>query len=282
MAQTPGFVAPGATPQAISFDLGGAAAGGPSVDVAGNVYFTLTQLGPKTGTIQKWTWVDGKVTKVRDVDGAAIGTMMDTKGRLLVGEWRAARVTADDMKGHITVLVDAIDGRKLLDPNAIVVDRKGAIYFTESAGTSEFGGIDYVSPDGKTVRQAAKLQGARKLIISPDGKTLIASGAGTKLWKFTVSSDGALMDQTEFCTQQCANPVGFDEHSNVYMAGDKLYIYSLKAEQLAAIDLPTRFSNGTFAGKDRKTLFLTGHDGVYTLQMAVKGAPTALDLVRGR
>jgi gluconolactonase len=282
LAQGGSFVAPGATPQAIPFDLGGSAAGGPSVDLAGNVYFSLTNLGPKTGTIQKWTWADGKVTKVRDVDGAAIGTMVDTKRRLLVGEWRAARVTADDLQGHITVLADAIDGRRLVDPNAIAVDRSGAIYFTESGGAGDPGGIDYISPDGKTIRRAAPLAGARKLIISPDGKALIASGAGAKLWKLTVGAEGVLTDQQEFCTQQCANPVGFDEHGNVYMASDKLYVYSLKGDQLAVVDLPTRFSNGVFAGKDRRTLFLTGHDAVYTLQMAVKGAPTALDLVQGR
>src|SRR5580698_1512616 len=134
-AQGTNFVAPGATPQAIPMDLGGAAAGGPSVDSAGNVYFTLTVLAAKhTGSIMKWTWADGKVTKYRDVDGAAIGTAIDNKGRLLVGEWTAARITADDMKGDVTVLVDSINGRRILDPNAIVVDRKGGIYFTEWPG----------------------------------------------------------------------------------------------------------------------------------------------------
>jgi sugar lactone lactonase YvrE len=62
--------------------------------------------------------------------------------------------------------------------------------------------------------------------------------------------------------------------------GEKLYIYTLKSDKLAAIDLPHRFSNAAFAGKDRKTLFMTGHDGVYTLRMAVKGAPTAHDLAQ--
>ena len=281
-AQGLNVLAPGATPQEISFDLGGAAAGGPSVDQAGNVYFSLTNLGPKTGTIQKWTWADGKVAKVRDVDGAAIGTMIDTKKRLLVAEWRAARVTADDLKGHITVVADAVDGRKLIDPNAIAVDRRGAIYFTESGGAGDPGGIDYVSADGKTVRRAAPLAGVRKLIISPDGKALIVSGPGAKLYKLAVGPDGALSDQQEFCSQQCANPVGFDERGNLYLAGDKLFVFNLKGEQLAAIDLPTKFSNGAFAGKDRRTLFLTGHDGVYTLQMAVKGAPTALDMAQSR
>lgn len=287
VGQSSEFVAPGATPQAVSFDLGGAAAGGPSVDADGDVYFTLTQLGPKTGSIQKWTWADGKVTKYRDVDGAAIGTMIDQHGRLLVGEWGAARITADDMKGKITVLADSINSRKLSGLNALAVDNAGGVYFTESGDSKsstgeDVSGIDYISPVDNTAKQMAKLPGARKLILSPDGKSLIVSGTGNKLWKFTVAAGGALTDRTAFCTTQCANPIAFDENGNVYMAGEKLFIYSPNGEQLAAIELPHRFSNGAFAGNDRKTLFLTGHDGIFTLQMAVRGAPTAFDLARGR
>jgi gluconolactonase len=285
-SQSASFVAQGASPQPINFDLGGAAAGGPSVDAAGNVYFSLTQLQPKTGSIEKWTWADGKVTKYRDVDGAAIGTMIDTQGRLLVGEWGAERITADDMKGNIVVLVDSIDGRKLLDPNALAVDHSGGIYFTESGNAktsgADFSGIDYILPDGKTVKQVAKVPGARKVILSPDGKVLIVGGTGGALLKFDVQSGGSITNQTTFCAAQCANPVAFDENSNVYMVSDKLYVYNLKSERLAAIDMPQRFSNGAFAGKDRRTLFLSGHDGIFTLQMTVKGAPTAIDIATGK
>jgi gluconolactonase len=287
LAQDSRFVASGATPRAVNIDLAGGAAGGPSVDAAGNVYFTLTQLGAKrTGTIQKWQWADGTVTKYRDVDGGAIGTAIDAKGHLLVGEWSAARITSDDMNGSIAVLAASIDGRKLLDPNAIVVDHKGGVYFTESADSKmedpEFSGVDYISPEGKTAKQAAKVLGARKAVLSPDGNTLIVSGANSKLWKFDVNTDGTLTGQKEFCTEQCANPVGFDDNGNVYMVGEKLFVYTLKGEKLAAIDLPHRFSNAAFAGKDRKTLFMTGHDGVYTLQMATKGAPTAADSAQSK
>jgi gluconolactonase len=342
--QSLSVVAPGATPQAVNVDLAGGGSEGPAVDADGNVYFTTAQMGTgrKSGTIQKWTWADGKVVKYRDVDGAAIGSTFDMKGRLLVGEWDNYRITADDLKGHITVLVDSIDGRKILAPNTIVVDSKGGIYFTEwpgfkmmgampgggpggpgagapggpgggapggampaggpSSGTpggpggatgpkiestdSEFAGIDYISPDGKKVIQVAKIKGSHKVVLSPDGKTLIASGANNKLWKFIVNPDGTLKGQEDFCTKQCDNlsidGMTFDENSNLYMAGDKVYVYNLNGDRLEAIDLPHNASNLKFAGKDRKTLFITGHGGVYTLEMAVKGAPTALDMAMGK
>jgi gluconolactonase len=330
VGQSSSIVVPGATPQAVNVDLGGGGSEGPAVDADGNVYFTTAQMGTgrKSGTIQKWTWADGKVVKYRDVDGAAIGAAFDAKGRLLVGEWDNNRITADDLNGHITVLVDSIDGRKILTPNTIVVDRKGGVYFTEwpgfkmmgampaggpgggapsgampaggpsggipgSAGgpkiesiDSEYAGIDYISPDGKKVTQVAKIKGSHKVVLSPDGKTLIASGSSNKLWKFAVNGDGTLSNQEEFCKQQCDNlsidGMTFDENSNLYMAGDKVYVFNLKGEKLAAFDLPRNASNLRFAGKDRKTLFITGHGGVYTLEMAVRGAPTALDMAIGQ
>jgi gluconolactonase len=335
-AQISKFVAPGATPQAVNIDLAGGGSEGPSVDADGNVYFTTAQMSPgkKAGTIQKWTWADGKVVKVRDVDGAAIGTAFDAKGRLLVGEWDNSRITADDLHGHISVLVESIDGRKILAPNTLVLDSKGGVYFTEWPGfkmsampsgaggpgggspgggalggsggpggpggagspggqagqgapggaggmkiesvDSEFAGIDYISPDGKKITQVAKVKGSHKIVLSPDGKTLISSGTNNKLLKFKVNPDGSLTDQQDFNCQQCENlnidGMTFDENSDLFMAGDKIYVYSLKGERLAAIDLPVNGSNLRFAGKDRKTLFITGHGKVYTLEMSVRGA----------
>ncbi len=323
-AQSSKFVAPGATPQPVNIDLAGGGSEGPSVDADGNVYFTTAQMSPgkKTGTIQKWTWADGKVVKVRDVDGSAIGTAFDAKGRLLAGEWDNLRITADDLRGHIAVLVDSIDGRKILAPNTIILDSKGGVYFTEWPGfkmsvmppgsgapaggpssggpggpgnsggggadggppagmkiesnDSEFAGIDYISPDGKKITQVAKVKGSHKIVLSPDGKTLLSSGANNKLLKFKVNADGSLADQQDFNCQQCQNlnidGMTFDENSDLFMAGDKIYVYSLNGERLAAIDLPVNSSNLRFAGKDRKTLFITGHGKVVTLEMSVRGA----------
>jgi gluconolactonase len=340
------FVAPGATPQAVNVNLGGGGSEGPAVDADGNVYFTTAQMGgaKKAGTVQKWTWADGKVVKIRDVDGAAIGSAFDAKGHLLVGEWDNSRITSDDLKGHVTVLVESINGRKILFPNTIIVDSKGGVYFTEwpgfkmggmpgggapggampsggpggsgggapggampsggpggsdsgapvggaggpmiEAADSEYAGIDYISPDGKKITQVARLKGAHKVVLSPDGKTVIATGTGNKLIKFKVNPDGSLADQQDFKCQQCDNlsvdGMTFDEKGNLYMAGDKVYVYNLNGQRLAAIDLPGSASNLRFAGKDRKTLFLTGHGSVYTLEMTVRGAPTALELASGK
>jgi len=151
---------------------------------------------------------------------------------------------------------------------------------------SPFAGIDYISPDGKKITQVAKVKGSHKIVLSPDGKTLISSGTNNKLLKFKVNPDGSLTDQQDFNCQQCENlnidGMTFDENSDLFMAGDKIYVYNLNGERLAAIDLPVNASNARFAGKDRKTLFITGHGKVCTLEMSVRGAPTALDASSGK
>jgi len=46
--------------------------------------------------------------------------------------------------------------------------------------------------------------------------------------------------------------------------------------------LPARCANLTFGGRDRKTLFMADGDTVYTIEMAVRGAPMPLDLAKGK
>ena len=45
--------------------------------------------------------------------------------------------------------------------------------------------------------------------------------------------------------------------------------------------MPEGISNLKIYGEDRKTLFITYRGYIYTLEMAVKGAPAVLDIARG-
>jgi sugar lactone lactonase YvrE len=60
-----------------------------------------------------------------------------------------------------------------------------------------------------------------------------------------------------------------------------LNVYNFKGEKNEDIPEPEqRCTIMKFVGKARKTLFLCGTNAVYTLNMAVKGDPTALDLAK--
>lgn len=317
LSQSTSVVAPGA--QFKTVQSGFDTTEGPAVDAEGNVYFT----DKGSASIQKWTWADGKVSLYRKVDGGAIGMTFDFNGHLLVcekGENGEGRITSDDMKGHITVLADSIEGRRLIFPNTVWVDPKGGIYFTEWAALKEGtggqmpggmpsgpaeppaagstpamapmpsdkrSGVDYIAFGSGTVKRAINLDGAHKVILTSDGETLYASGAGDTIYTFKLGPDGTISGKREFCKQHCedlkfTDGMAIDENKNFYTIADKIFVYNPSGEKIEEINLPEHSRNIKFAGKDRKTLFICGTKAVYTLEMSVKGDPTALDLASTR
>ena len=63
-----------------------------------------------------------------------------------------------------------------------------------------------------------------------------------------------------------------DHLGNVYLTGNGVTVFNSSGEQIAHIVVPENWTaNVTFGGQDRKTLFITAMDSVYTLEMAVNG-----------
>jgi sugar lactone lactonase YvrE len=142
-------------------------------------------------------------------------------------------------------------------------------------------GIDYISPDGKTVTRVADIDSPNGIIGTPDGKTIYA-GDGKKIVSFKINPDGTLTDRKTFC-EQGTDGMAVDENGNVYLTGEKaIDVYNSKGQKIEQIEFPDGIKIMKFGGKDRKTLFVSGNTAIYTLEMSVKGAPTALDLAKGK
>jgi hypothetical protein len=54
-----------------------------------------------------------------------------------------------------------------------------------------------------------------------------------------------------------------DNKGNVYIADGQIYVYDSTGKQINVIKVPERPTSLTFGGKDGKTLFVTGHGGLY-------------------
>jgi gluconolactonase len=142
-------------------------------------------------------------------------------------------------------------------------------------------GIDYISPDGKMATRMADIDSPNGIIGTPDGKTIYA-GDGKKIVSFKINPDGTLTDRKTFC-EQGTDGMALDENGNVYLTGEKaIDVYNSKGQKIEQIDFPDGIKIMKFAGKDRKTLFVSGNTAIYTLEMSVKGAPTVLDLAKGK
>jgi len=278
--QSSGLIAPGATPKKVQSDF--SFTEGPTADADGNVYFTDIP----NERIYKWSYADGKISVYKEKTGQANGLMFDSIGRLVICEMGNSRVTLDDMKGNTTVLADSYNGQKLHMPNDLWIDPKGGIYFSDFAGGGGRGGsqesglqVYYISPDLKSVRRSTEdLVAPNGLVGTPDGKTLYITDPGAgKTWSYRIDPDGTIADKKLFC-EQAADGMTLDEKGNVYFGGGaSVAIYSSAGKKIGEIALPENCANLEFAGKDRKTLFFTARTSVYTLEMAVRGAATALD-----
>ncbi|HNT40753.1 MAG TPA: SMP-30/gluconolactonase/LRE family protein, partial [Tenuifilaceae bacterium] len=59
---------------------------------------------------------------------------------------------------------------------------------------------------------------------------------------------------------------------NVYLTGKGVTVFNKKGEQINHISIDARWSaNVTFGGPDRKTLFITASENLFSLRMKVKG-----------
>jgi gluconolactonase len=265
------LVAPGATPKTLA--SGYQFTEGPAVDAAGNVYFSDIP----AARIYKWTHADGKIALYREQTGQANGLMFDHEGRLVICEMGRHRISRDDMHGNVVMLADAYKGEPLHMPNDLWVDARGGVYFSDfqlPAGENQRMQVYYIPPDGTELRRATDdLVAPNGLIGTPDGKTLYITDPGDgRTWSYSVNADGSLAAKKLFVAQG-GDGMALDEHNNLYLAGGGVSVFAPSGQKLLEIAMPNRTSNLKFAGKERRTLFITARDTVYTLDMRVRGAP---------
>ena len=134
-------------------------------------------------------------------------------------------------------------------------------------------GVYFLSPDGTLVRVIADLEVPNGIIGTPDGKTLYVADRGAdKTYTYTIGPDGMLSGKKLFCDMG-SDGMTIDCCGNVYLTNDKgVTVFDSSGKQIEQIKIPQHWTaNVTFAGKNRKTLFITAVTGIYTLQMNVAG-----------
>jgi gluconolactonase len=110
------------------------------------------------------------------------------------------------------------------------------------------------------------------IVGSPDGKYLYVADIGAKkTYKYEIREDGYLTNKTLFC-EMGSDGMAIDDRGNVYLTGDGVTVFSKSGEKIAHIPVPEKWTaNVVFAALDRKTLFITASDAVYTIKMKARG-----------
>lgn len=251
---------------------------GCSVDKKGNIFFT-DQPNDKI-----WKYgTDGKLSVFLDKTGRSNGTYFDHKGNLLTCADEKNEIWSITPAGKVTVVLNNLNGLHFNGPNDLWIDDKGGIYFTDPyyqrpywarKGPEIKGEKVYYLPKGKKqpIVVADDLLQPNGIVGTPDGKNLyVADIKANKTYRYVIDKNGELSDK-QLIIEQGSDGMTLDEKGNVYLTGNGVTIYNQEGRKLLNIPVPSKWTaNVCFGGKDRKTLFITASESVYTIEMNVKG-----------
>jgi gluconolactonase len=248
------------------------------VDRKGNIFFT-DQPNNKI-----WEYdVGGRLSLFLDSAGRSNGMYFDRKGRLVTCADEEDQLWAIGPGKKVTVLMRDFGGKRLNGPNDLWIDAGGGIFFTDPYYQRSYWSRThpdlekenvYYLPAGKeeAVVVADDLQKPNGIVGTPDGRYLyVADIQAGKTYKYSIGTGGRLSGKQLFVSQG-SDGMTLDEKGNVYLTGDGVTVYDPAGKKIAHIPVPEKWTaNLCFGGKDRKTLLITASEGVYILQMRVKG-----------
>ncbi|RIV23510.1 SMP-30/gluconolactonase/LRE family protein [Fibrisoma montanum] len=270
-------VAPGATLTQVSNQF--TFTEGPTVDRAGNVYFT----DQPNDKIWKYD-ASGTLSLFMDKTGRSNGLYMDKQGNIIAcADDKNELWSINPANKSVTVLLTDYQGKRLNGPNDLWLEPKGGIFFTDPYYQRNYWTRKepdlkkqsvYYLPKGtkQPVVVDSTLQQPNGIVGTPDGKFLyVADIRANKTYKYQINPDGSLANRQLF-VEQGSDGMALDAEGNLYLTGRGVTVYDPTGKKLGTIPVPSRWvGNLCFGGMDRRTLFITASESVYTLPMRVKG-----------
>jgi len=239
---------------------------------------------------------NGNVTLWREDTGGTSGIFLLKNGRLLGAETGRHRLVAIDPDGKLTPLATAgVGGRALRLTNDIMADKKGGIYFTDPApfafaGQPEPtekppGFVYYLTPKGNLTLIDDQITRPNGISLSFDGKILFVADTDTEnLWAFDVQPDGTAKNRRSFVKLHDPQPrpdgtrrsgadgMAIDTESRLYVTTSSgVQVIDRRGQYLGTIRVPKNPSNLAFGGPDRRTLYITGRDSLFSVKVLSQG-----------
>jgi gluconolactonase len=218
----------------------------------------------------------------RSNSNGANGNTFDAQGRLYTCESHLRRVTRTDKKGKIEVLAEKWQGKRLNAPNDIVVRKDGQIYFTDPAfGNQEdsreldFFGVYHISRRGELELVAQPKGRPNGIAVSPTGSVLYVTNSDEhNVRAYDLDRNGAASNERVLVSKIDGVPDGMrvDEKGNLYVAANKIEVYTPEGKPLGSVPLAETPSNCAFGDADFESLYVTARTSVYRLRLNVKGS----------
>ena len=205
------------------------------------------------------------------------GTTFDLRGRLIMCEGDARRLTRTEPDGKVSTLIDHFEGRRLNRPNDVICRSDGTLFFTDPSirvpvaerDVGE-GAVYRITPDGRA-HMLAWCEYPNGLALSLDERTLYV--ANTRWTKYIhaieldadMSSDGA---------NGVPDGMKLDAAGRIFCTGTGgVWVFAPDGARIGIIETPEVCANIAFGGADLRTLLFTASTSVYTLRVKTPGLP---------
>jgi gluconolactonase len=216
----------------------------------------------------------------RDDTNGANGNSMDVEGRLYSCERDGRRVVRLEKDGSLTVIASEFEGKRVNDPNDVVVRRDGQVYFSDPAPKDSlqhfelgYAGVYHVTPSGK-ISLVAKMPRPNGVTLTPDGHTLyVADTMQRKILAYDLDAEGNASHERVFISDIDGGPDGLRvaANGNVYIACRGVAIYTPEGKFIKMIEFPETPANLTFGDSDLKTIYVTARTSVYRVRIPDQG-----------
>lgn len=219
------------------------------------------------------------------------GLTFDRQGQLTINQHGNRRVVRLESNGHLTVLADKFEGKRLNSPNDLVYRSDGTLYFTDPPfglprffddrrKELPFSGVFAVK--GNKIQLVSKdFTGPNGIALSPDEKFLYVGDWDEKkkvVMRYEVQVDGSLQngklffDMTSAPGEDALDGIKVDKAGNLYVSGPGgLWILSPEGKHLGTIIGPKHPHNFAWGDVDGKTLYLCARSGLYRIKLNIEG-----------
>lgn len=273
----PSVVAPGVTPALVSEMFLNTE--GPLGVPDGSLYFSDTDAG-----LTYHLDMAGKITVERFDTHRSNGIALAPTGEMIWAEGDGPRIsTLNKVNGGYRSLTP---GFRLFQPNDLIVDSKGGIYFTDPGPRPVVPGLKvyvyYIAPGAKQpIVIDDSIPRPNGITLSPDGRTLYVDNTiGTVVYGYDVQADGTVKNKRAFAELHDIKPgeegfgdgMGMDREGRLYVTSlTGIQVFDRAGKYLGTIKVPRQPSNVAFSGPDKKTLYITARQGLYRLNMLSQG-----------
>jgi gluconolactonase len=152
-----------------------------------------------------------------------------------------------------TVLADRFEGKPLGRLNDLIVDGKGAVYFT-------VGGAYYVGASG-TVRSFGDNIRANGIMLSRDEKIVYVTN-GNVILAFDILPDGTVSNRRDFATLEAGgngDGMAIDNAGRLYVtSAPGVQVFAADGKYLGLIPTPRGVISAAFSGPGKRTLYVVG------------------------